>query len=1012
MITSNNNCQQLVTHLQSDITQFIERLRTTGSPSTTQLNVFKELPLVAAYWPIDQRLVLVIDDTNTRCVDLAKLLAAWQQFIGVNRAWQVITAELTEQEISGEVFSHLSQTIQAFITPSYTSGFIIPTSQLGAAVPDPASYAASGITITVGERHSVGEFIRQAVTHGYVRYTTTLAAGGIRVRGETVDIMLPNQTSYVSIAWHGTAIESIIEHSGQRSRQLHHTNLPALSFPTSTVPLTTVLTDCTVLHPVHVVLPGTTASITYDAIRPTVPFPLRTPVRDDLPVDNLYVLYENRDRVADYLRDHHLTPTMCQHELGGFDMLIAGSDYALATETALFPATLRQQQALSYQAGLALLGDLTVGKPAVHSDHGIGMYEGLEEHTIGEQTREYLHVRYAAGDRLLVPVEFAHKVTPYIGEATPPIQRLGGAGWVKAKRQAQHDAAAFAKELLTIASQRTASPGHAHVIDPTIEQTLNDTFTFELTPDQEQAWADVQRDLATPEPMDRLLVGDVGFGKTEIAIRAARHVVATNRQVAILAPTTLLVQQHADTFRTRFPDLADRIVVMSRFAKQKELRTMRESLAHGESLIAIGTHALLSKATTWHDLGLLVIDEEQRFGVSHKEHFKRLRPTVDVLSLSATPIPRTLSMALSGLKQLSIISSPPPGRKDVHTVVGHDTDTILAQALNQELSRGGQVYVIAPKIRQLGSLLRRITQLAPNATAAVIHGRLAPADIAKTMAAFDTGTLSILVSSTIIENGIDLPNANTIVVTHATHFGLADLYQLRGRVGRRQRQGRAYFLYNQTTMTTQQRQRLAALLETTRLGSGWLLAQRDLEMRGAGNLLGAQQSGTVNAVGVQLYLDLVREAVTINTSPVNRHDIEVQLPLIASLPPHYIADGNHRTQLYQQLSRATDVKHVTEVAQSITNSYGPLPVEARNLVLLIRLQHAAAKAGITRIESLVVAPPDEDPYERLIIHSQMLPQLIPKLSSLGRWEVKDTTLQLGVNAITETLVNKLITVLE
>jgi len=610
-------------------------------------------------------------------------------------------------------------------------------------------------------------------------------------------------------------------------------------------------------------------------------------------------------------------------------------------------------------------------------------------------------------------VEYAHKVTPYVGDVNPPVTKLGGASWSKAKAAAKADAEAFAKELLATAGKRKTSSGHAYAFDPDIESKLDNSVPYTLTPDQEQAWQAVRDDMESDEAMDRLIVGDVGFGKTEIALRAARHTVANGKQVAVLAPTTLLVQQHSDTWQTRFPDLAKHIATLSRFSTASELRRARERIAEGDTTIAVGTHALLSDSTTWNNLGLVIIDEEQRFGVKHKEHFKQMRAEVDMLSLSATPIPRTLSMALSGIKQLSVISTAPVGRQQVVTHVGRDDDEQLEHAIATERARGGQTYVVAPKIRHLPNLALRIAELAPDAKVAIAHGQLPPKQLASIMHKFYTGELDVLISSTIIESGIDLPNANTIVVTHATDFGLADLYQLRGRVGRRKRQGFAYFLYNQTELTSDQRQRLTALTEATRLGSGWSLAQRDLEIRGAGNLLGAEQSGTVNAVGAQLYLDLIRDAVeTENQTSVDRREVDIQLPLAATLPEHYVADTKTRTSLYQQLSRATSTDDITLIAEAIADRYGPLPAETIALVSLVNIQHAAAKRGIQSITSSTVTPSDEDPYERLHIAGANLPAILQHVGPLGNWEVKDDQLQLGVDRIDQALVNKLLAVLE
>lgn len=669
---------------------------------------------------------------------------------------------------------------------------------------------------------------------------------------------------------------------------------------------------------------------------------------------------------------------------------------------------------ISYERARELIGELAAGKPVVHADHGIGIYEGLQVRHLDKQEREYLIIRYAAGDSLSVPVEYAHKVSPYIGTTTPIIHRLGGTAWARTRRAAREDAIVFARELLATAQQRQAYQRPAYYIDPALEEKLDTDFAYQLTADQQQTWQEVKKDLQKSEPMDRLVVGDVGFGKTEIAIRAARHIVNNHQQVALLAPTTILVQQHFDTFEARLPELKRKIGLLSRFISAADQKKTRAKIASGELQIIIGTHALLAKDTQWNNLGLIIIDEEQRFGVRQKEHFKRLRATIDMLALSATPIPRTLSMALSGLRHLSLIATPPPGRRHVITHVAKATDKIIREAIEREMTRGGQVYVVTPKISQLAPLREEIAALVPQARLDFAHGQMGGAQLSRVMRAFDGGKLDVLISSSIIENGLDLPNANTMIVMRAPHFGLADLYQLRGRIGRRDREAYAYFLYNQENLSPLQRQRLAALTEASRLGSGWTIARRDLEMRGAGNLLGADQSGTVNAVGVQLYLDMVRQEVDHEGLDLTAPEINIQLPLPALLPASYISTPEERTRWYVRLSRSRpsissgQVHPLQEHVKNLEQNFGPLPPEAQNLILLLELQHAAQSVGITKISHQKISPLDEPAYERLLIRGQKLPELLQKLSSLGNWVVRKDALTLDVDAITLELLRKLI----
>lgn len=616
--------------------------------------------------------------------------------------------------------------------------------------------------------------------------------------------------------------------------------------------------------------------------------------------------------------------------------------------------------ALSQERARELIGELAVGKPAVHADHGIGIYEGLQTKHVGDRQREYLVLQYARGDILYIPVEFAHKISAYVGAGTPGLHRLGGTIWSKTKRRAKEDAANFAHELLAISGQRQHARRAPYFVSPALEANLEESFPYTLTPDQAQTWQEVRQDLTSGKPLDRLVVGDVGFGKTEIAIRAAAHAIANHKQVAVLAPTTLLVQQHADIFESR---LKMKVCVMSRLAPR-----MRGDVGP----LAIGTHALLSPKIKWQNLGLVIIDEEQKFGVRQKEHFKKLRGEVDVLSLSATPIPRTLAMALSGLRDLSLIQTPPPERRSIQTHVALRVDELLKTAIERELQRGGQVYLVASKIRYLAFLAKHIQTIVPQAKIAIAHGRLPAPRLAHIIHQFDTGEVDILVSSNIVENGLDLPNVNTMIVWNATDFGLADLYQLRGRVGRRARQGYAYFLYDQQELTVPQRERLAALIEAGRLGAGWSVARRDLEIRGAGNLLGRQQSGPANEVGVQLYLDLVNQAAQekIEKPNIEKPNVEIFLPLTALLPTTYIPDTSARAQWYQRLARSDSLEKIQHHQMQLEQAYGPLPEAAHNLVLLIKLQSTAQDQGITKIDSQRITPPGQSAFWRITLYSQ------------------------------------------
>lgn len=1011
--TTAPDCQELLTELgrtMPPLASVVQNKIKKGEVAQLSLKM-PQLALMAAWlsstFP-SQTIVIPAPSQKTR--QFAEMVAGWQSIVAPTHTWHLLVGELTTQEQLGHVTTNLSTALHFLLAGVPNHHFIIPENALGAAVPDQPHYLATHRSIHVGERQNLKTLITALIASGFVRYASSLEPGSIRVRGEQIDIYHPTFAGPYTITLYGNVVESIVGHRGQRSHTRPSLTIPPMVFPAATIQLAQVVSNQVTHQPHHIMLG--TRKIIYDALHPDLLFPWKiNPTPQQMLSKKTIVVYENLERVRNFVTDHHVSSVkLCRHPLASRPLALSTREATIVTEAAVLP-TPATPAPVSYQQGLTLLANLRDGRPAVHADHGIGIYEGLQTRQINGISRDYLILRYAAGDALSVPVEFAHKVTAYLGETTPPLHRLGGTAWATTRKRAAHDAEAFARSLLRTAQARAQRQRDPYYLDAAIEAHLETTFPYSLTPDQEATWAAVRYDLQQSTPMDRLVVGDVGFGKTEIAIRAASHVAAGGRQVAVLAPTTLLVQQHADTFLTRLPHLREQIGVLSRFTSPAAQRAYRKKIAEGSIKIVVGTHALLSKRTQWQALGLVIIDEEQRFGVQHKEHFKKMRANIDVLSLSATPIPRTLSMAMSGIKELSVISTPPEGRKSVATHVGAQNDALISQAIRRELARGGQVYVVAPKIRGLAALGHQVGTLVPQARVAVVHGQLDSASLAGLMEQFDAGTIDVLISSTIIESGLDVPNANTLIVMRATHFGLSELYQLRGRIGRRERQGYAYFLYDQHELTSIERQRLTALTEATRLGSGWTLAQRDLEIRGAGNLLGAEQSGTVNAVGVQLYLDLVHDALGSTSTRLIHRDVEIQLPLPALIPATYIADVAVRTHYYQLLSRASSLEQLQRTRHDIERSFGPFPESTATIYLLLQLQHAAAAAGITLISHQIISPVDEDPYARIIIDGQKLPEILVAVQRIGNWVVRDDMLTLDVEAITVDLVRKLLVTL-
>lgn len=555
----------------------------------------------------------------------------------------------------------------------------------------------------------------------------------------------------------------------------------------------------------------------------------------------------------------------------------------------------------------------------VHEDHGVGRYIGLQTSVIEGHERENIVLEYAKGDKLYVPVEMAYKVDKYVGEAKPKLQRLSGTSWVRESRKASQESQEFAKNLLKLYAQRTLVQVNPWTIFHDADKQLSDSFGFEETPDQETAIQDVYKDLAQAIPMDRLVVGDVGFGKTEVALRAAYQGVLNHKQVVLLCPTTLLAQQHYDTFSKRLTNMGVRVEMLSRFtgkvgkSKNTSVKQVLSDLKSGDVDIVIGTHRLLSKDVDFAKIGLVIIDEEQRFGVKHKEALKELRSQSHILTLSATPIPRTLYFSLSGLRDISTIQTPPKGRQPIETKIHEYDQQLIKTTIQAELERGGQAFYLYNKVQTIQTQKRKLQELlGAKVKIDVVHGQMPPSEMARVAAQFDHGKIDVLVCSTIIENGIDIPNVNTLIVHDATKFGIGQLYQIRGRIGRGTVKAHALFLYPESGITGVAERRLQILEEAKELGSGFQLAMRDLEMRGMGQMLGKQQSGNIQKVGLSLYGRLLKQAVEeFETGEVQPEikTITVNLPLDYGIPDSVMQDPQEKLRVYRQLSAAeTDMQ--------------------------------------------------------------------------------------------------------
>ncbi|TAN78324.1 MAG: transcription-repair coupling factor [Gallionella sp.] len=705
-----------------------------------------------------------------------------------------------------------------------------------------------------------------------------------------------------------------------------------------------------------------------------------------------------REIMAGYLHEYGLTPTVCQSyaeflQSNAAFMLCVGplqngfivqgtrasrppagetpalpDNFAIVTETELYAAQPRSRAARAAKKSnvegmLRDLSELKPGDPVVHEQHGIARYAGLIALDLGEGEGEFLLLEYAGGDKLYVPVAQLHVISRYSGGApeTAPLHKLGSGAWDKAKRRAMQQVRDTAAELLNLYAQRATRKGHAFKLSPHDYEAFAAGFGFEETPDQAAAITAVIGDLQSGKPMDRLICGDVGFGKTEVALRAAFVAAMDGKQVAVLVPTTLLAEQHFQNFSNRFADLPVKIAELSRFRSAKEQTQALKEMEEGKIDIIIGTHKLIQKGVKFHNLGLVIIDEEHRFGVQQKERLKALRAEVDVLTLTATPIPRTLAMSLEGLRDFSIIATAPQRRLSIKTFVAQASNGVIREAVLRELKRGGQVYFLHNEVETIANVAEKLAALLPEARIRVAHGQMGERDLEQVMRDFYQQRFNVLLCTTIIETGIDIPTANTIIMNRADRFGLAQLHQLRGRVGRSHHQAYAYLLVETEALTAQAKKRLEAIQAMEQLGSGFYLAMHDLEIRGAGEVLGESQSGEMQEIGFSLYADMLNAAVASlrqGREPDMAHPLgvttEINLHCPALLPNDYCGDIHQRLMLYKRLANCASPEDIDEMHQELIDRFGLLPEPANTLLDSHRLRILAKPLGICKVD----APPE------------------------------------------------------
>ena len=625
------------------------------------------------------------------------------------------------------------------------------------------------------------------------------------------------------------------------------------------------------------------------------------------------------------------------------------------------PPTRRRRAARDPEAAIRDLADLALDAPVVHADHGVGRYRGLQKISTGGVDTEFLTLEYAGGDKLYVPVSSLHLIHRFTGADadTAPLHKLGNERWGKARKKAAERARDVAAELLEIQARRAAETGDAFPVDEADYKIFCDGFPFSETPDQARAIGEVLIDLSKAQPMDRVVCGDVGFGKTEVALRSAFAVVNNGAQACVLVPTTLLAAQHAQTFADRFADWPVKVDSLSRLKTKKERDQLLQNLADGKVDIVVGTHRLLQSDVKFKKLGLLIVDEEHRFGVRHKENIKALRAQVDMLTLTATPIPRTLNMSLSGLRDLSIIATPPEQRLAIQTFVARRDTALIQEACRRELRRGGQIYYLHNEVKDIERVARELNEIVPEARVRIAHGQMRERELEQVVLDFYHRRFDVLLCTTIIESGIDVPSANTMIIDRADKFGLAQLHQLRGRVGRSHHRAYAYLLTpTPKAITADARKRLDALASLGDLGAGFTLATHDLEIRGAGELLGEEQSGQINEIGFDLYRQILERAVAAykrgeipQADIETAHDTEVDLSCSALLPEDYMPDVHMRLVLYKRISAAKDEAALRELKIELIDRFGLLPQATENLFSITSIKLLATPLGIAKIQA-------------------------------------------------------------
>lgn len=977
-------------------------------------NAGKLLLLSQLSFDLGKKIVYIIKNDNSQSALLRELKQIANGDINI---YPDLKSEKINREEYINNFQTRAQTITA-LTKDNSGVFIFPIN----ALIEPLTIPAQGVSFKIDQKHNLDNILAQLITLGYERQNKVFKNGEVAVRGGIIDIFPLNQHYPVRVEFTGEKITNIQEFdpvSNQPNKNLTQIDIPALKNEKISKYLLDILSDKTkdyvtifdqadeLYQLLYELYQGNQQS--ENGILTTISKQL-----DELPSWNLVNIPPNGDNLIRFdfaaaplfandldrltkeikkytdkdwqiflatQKDKQLKPILEENKIN-FDtddfkakVVILNTKLAegfmspalkkiVLTDTEIFSPIVEKSAKNAKtpkRRQLAFLAQIEKGDYVVHTDHGIGKLIDIDTITINDVSREYLIIQYAGSDKIYVPVDQIDKVGKYISVdgSKPTLSKLSSQSWKRMISKVRKESQEFAKELLDLYAKRSLKEGISFNSGDFWEKALSDSFAYDETPDQEQVIQDILSDMEKPKPMDRLLVADVGFGKTEVAVRAAFKAVTSGFQVAFLAPTTILTEQHLKTFTERLSPFGVQVAALSRFRTPAEQKRIVAGIKTREVDVVIGTHRLLSKDIRFANLGLVIIDEEQRFGVRHKEKLKTLREEVDVLSLTATPIPRTLNLALSGIRDISVIETPPTNRLPIQTTVApFDMESVKNSILN-EIKRGGQVYFVHNRVATIASITNKLKEIMPEVRFVYGHGQMPERLLAKIMEDFRQGKYDVLIASTIIENGLDNPNVNTLIVDNAGNFGLSQLHQLRGRIGRGKVQAHAYFYYNAAKLAGKALERLKTIAGHTELGSGYQIALRDLQIRGAGGVLSKKQHGHISAVGLTLYTKLLNRAVEeLKVGHKPRVDtITVDLPISAYLPNSYIDNEAQRIKTYQQLALIEDEKELKDAQAELFEKFGDLPKEVINLFELLKLKLIALESQkISSIIAKNIAP--------------------------------------------------------